>query len=299
MIHALHTAIVWTIRRLPLPVAVQSFRVYNKVLKTINAEHIGRTYFNARMFCDPRDLIQRMILHFGVWEPEVSRVIERSLSPGDVFVDIGANVGYDTLLGSRLVGATGSVVAIEASPGTFALLTRNLQLNAVQNVRAVNLAVSDKETTVDLYDIDDHNIGAVTTLTSRGGVLIASVPAQPLEGILSPDEMSRLRLIKMDVEGAEPAILQHLLAHLSLYPTTMDIIVEASPRDNVDSWRDVFDRLRGAGFVAYAIENRYELEWYLGWRKSVPLQEINALAPRQQDLLFSRSAVQMTAGAQQ
>jgi len=285
----LHKIIVGTIRRLPLPAAQFAFRAYNKALRMMRPEHLATTYFGARIYCSPRDLIQRMILHFGVWEPDVSRVIEQNLAPGDVFVDIGANIGYDTLLASSRVGATGRVVAIEASPRTFALLQRNLAVNASSsNVRPVHAAVSDRTGTLDLYEVNPGNIGAATTLASRGGTLMASVEALPLEHILTPDELLRLRLIKMDVEGAEPTILRHLLERLPIYPATMDIVVEATPDDDPEAWRDVFDRLRGAGFTAWAIDNDYELEWYLRWRRPATLQRVDAMPTRQQDLLFTR-----------
>lgn len=75
----------------------------------------------------------------------MSRVIEQNLAPGDVFVDIGANIGYDTLLAASRVGAQGTVISIEASPRTFALLQRDIAANPfAANVRAVNAAVSDR-----------------------------------------------------------------------------------------------------------------------------------------------------------
>ncbi|MCC8430937.1 FkbM family methyltransferase [Reyranella aquatilis] len=289
MIELLHKTVMGTLRRLPLPAARLGFRAYNKALRTLGPEHLATTYFGARLYCNPQDLIQRMILYFGVWEPDVSRVIEQNLSAGDVFVDIGANIGYDTLLASSRVGATGKVVSIEASPRTFALLQRNLAANpSSSNVRAVNAAVSDKPGTLDLYEINEGNIGAATTLASRGGTLMASVEALPLAEILKPDELARLRLIKMDVEGAEPPILRHLLEQLSRYPATMDIVVEASPEDDFEAWRDVFDRMRAAGFAAWAIENDYELDWYLRWRRPATLQRVETMPTRQQDLLFTR-----------
>lgn len=289
MIQLLHKTIMGTIRRLPLPVAKLGFRAYNKALRTLAPEHLATTYFGARVYCNPHDLIQRMILYFGMWEPDVSRVIEQNLSAGDVFVDIGANIGYDTLLASSRVGPKGKVVSIEASPRTFALLQRNLAVNASSsNVRAVNAAVSDRPGTLALYEINEGNIGAATTLASRGGTLMASVEALPLEQILMPDELARLRLIKMDVEGAEPPILRHLLGQLTTYPATMDIVVEATPDDDVEAWRDVFDRMRAAGFTAWAIDNDYELEWYLRWRRPAKLQRVDAMPTRQQDLLFTR-----------
>lgn len=92
----------------------------------------------------------------------------------------------------------------------------------------------------------------------------------------------------MDVEGAEPPILRHLLERLSTYPATMDIVVEATPDDDLEAWRDVFDRMRGAGFTAWAIDNDYELESYLRWRRPATLQRVDAMPTRQQDLLFTR-----------
>lgn len=289
MFQPLHRTTIGLIRRLPLPAARFAFRAYNKALRTLKPEHLAATYFGAQIHCNPLDLIQRMILHFGVWEPDVSRVIEQNLAPGDVFVDIGANIGYDTLLASSRVGPTGKVVSIEASPRTFALLQRNLAANpGSSNVRAVNAAVSDRPGTLELYEVNAANIGAATTLASRGGTLVASVEALPLDQILTPDERSRLRLIKMDVEGAEPPILRHLLEHLSTYPATMDIVVEATPDDDAEAWRDVFARMHAAGFTAWAIDNNYELEWYLRWRRPSALQRVDIMPARQQDLLFTR-----------
>lgn len=289
MIRLLHRAIVGTIKRLPLGAARFAFRGYNKLLRVLGPEHVATTFFGARLHCNPNDLIQRMILHFGVWEPDVSRVIEQNLKSGDVFVDIGANIGYDTLLASARVGRAGQVVAIEASPRTFELLQRNLALNAASvNVRAVNAAVSDKPGTLALYEVNKGNIGAATTLASRGGTLTASVEALPLDQILTADEIQRLRLIKMDVEGAEPPILRHILNRLSIYPPTMDIVVEASPHDDFPAWRDVFDQLRAAGFSAWAIDNTYELDWYLRWRHPAALQRVETMPAHQQDLLFTR-----------
>ncbi|WP_421998709.1 FkbM family methyltransferase [Reyranella sp.] len=289
LFHFGHRAVMGTLRRLPLPAARFGFRAYHKAMRSLAPDHVARTYFGALMHCDPRDLIQRMILYFGVWEPNVSRTIEQNLAAGDVFVDVGANVGYDTLLAATRVGPTGRVVAIEASPRTFALLQSNLALNTfADNVRAVHAAVSDTAGTLDLYEVDAGNIGAATTLATRGGKRSATVDALPLERILSDDERRRLRLIKMDVEGAEPPILRHILDRLHDYPETMDIIVEASPNDDAIAWQAIFERLRGNGFSAWAIENEYGLDWYLKWRHAPPLRRLDEMPSRQQDLLFTR-----------
>lgn len=283
-----HRALLGLVRRLPVRLGVLYLRAYNKLVRTFDSDPIARTWFGARLHCSTRDLIQRTILSFGVWEPDVSAVIERSLAQGDVFVDIGANIGYDALLASRLVGHAGKVVAIEALPQTFAHLQRNLALNDARNVRALDVAVADRESIVDLHEVSPHNIGAATTVGTRGGKRLASIEARPLARLLSADEIARLRLIKMDIEGGEPAVLSDLLDNLQLYPGSMDIIVEASPQDDRAAWVAIFERLQSAGFMAYAIDNSYEVDWYLKWRKPAPLRRTTVVPTHQQDLLLTR-----------
>ena len=290
MLYPLHRFIVWLIRRLPPRLGLLAFRAYNRLLRAFSSDYIATTYFGAKLHCDPRDLIQRTILHFGVWEPDVSHTVENNLAKGQVFVDIGANIGYDTLLASRIVGDAGKVVAIEASPRTFALLQRNLALNNASNVRAVNAAASNRRGKLELYETSIYNIGAATTLPTRGGTPIGTVDALPLDELLTEQERARVRLVKMDVEGAEPTVLGNLLDRLALYPATMDILVEASFHDSADVWRGLLDRMLAAGFAAYAIENAYELEWYLAWRQVTPLRRIAKVPTDQIDLLFTRRA---------
>jgi FkbM family methyltransferase len=272
--------------------SLQFYRIFNRMLKMMNQEYTAVTYFGARMLCNTNDVIQSRILHFGVWEPEISRIIQALLSPGDVFVDIGANVGYDTLLGSWRVGPTGTVVAIEAMPSTFALLQRNLALNGnPENVRAVQLAASDRSGALDLYHVEDNNIGAASTLAHRGARIIGNAVAAPIVNILRADELSRVRLVKIDIEGGEPAVLRNILDNIGRFPETMDILVEVSPQDVAAGWGEIFDRLRSEGYRSYEILNLYDLRWYLSRPKPAPLQLTEMLPCAQQDLLFTRQSL--------
>lgn len=89
----------------------------NAALRDRPLHRLARTRFGATFAVDTQDLIQRYLYLFGVWEPHMTRWLQRRLKPGDVFVDVGANIGYYSILASRLVGARGKVVAIEASCG--------------------------------------------------------------------------------------------------------------------------------------------------------------------------------------
>jgi FkbM family methyltransferase len=279
------------IKSLPTPLGVLLLRIHNALLRRFTPPRQGNTYFGAEILCDPNDLIQRSILNFGVWEPNISYWIGRILRPGDVCIDVGANIGYDTLLASSVVGAAGKVVAIEAAPRIFSLLEHNVRVNRATNVRLVNAAVSDRRQTLTLYSGGVRNLGATTTLASRGFPIETTVDAWALAQLLSPQEIAGAKLIKIDIEGGELPVLRGLLAEVSRFPSEMVVIVEASWQDNPAGWESVFAQFVAAGFTAYEIENHYSLEWYLNWRAPSALRQVFSCPTAQTDLLFSRQPI--------
>jgi FkbM family methyltransferase len=285
----LHKGIISSIESAPA-LNVELYRAFNGALRLIGGTYRSETYFKSTMICDPRDFLQQRVLHFGVWEPNTSAVIEKLLGPGDIFVDIGANVGYDTLLASHLVGPRGIVIGIEASPSTFELLSENLRANDATNVRLVNKAVSDVRGYVDLYGAPTGNRGRTTILASSGFQLEATVEALPLDEILTVEERAGLRLIKMDIEGAELPVMRRFLETIELYPDFPRLLVEVSPVEAPpEAWLDIFERMRSVWYAAYLIENDYSKEWYLKHRHQLtPLQPVNELPERRSDILFTR-----------
>lgn len=286
----LHRAFVRACKSLPVWAGRGLIRASNLLLRLPGGRYVVATEFGAKMICSPRDLIQTTILHFRVWEPDVSSVIARVLRPGDIFVDVGANVGFDTLLAAHLVGGQGGVISIEAAPGTFAALQENIALNpALTTIRAVNKAVSDRVGELTLFNVSATNIGAASTSAAPGAVAIARVPAEPLDHILSRDEMDRVRLIKIDIEGGETVVLRRFVETLSLYPQDISLIVELAATDPAS--RGVFNDLLAAGFHAFAVENQYTYDWYLKWRSPTRLVPLTAVPEAQTDVFFTRSAV--------
>jgi FkbM family methyltransferase len=275
--------ITWILQRLPFG-KVFLFRCYRRFLKALGTQSCT-TYFGAQMDCDPRDLIQSMILMFGVWEPEVSNVITSKLTGGGIFVDVGANIGYDSLLAAKLAD---KIVSIEANPVTFDRLAKNMEQNAVNNVRMVNKAVSDKVGSLAIYDPQQgNNHGAATTIEARGGAKIATVESAPLDEILTPDELTRISLIKIDVEGGEIPIVQSILDRIHLYPEKFSIIVEAAPNEDT-AWNEIFDHMMSLSFKAFFIPNEYTVDWYLNWRNPSGPSALNKMPNEQSDILFER-----------
>ncbi len=120
---------------------------------------------------------------------------------GDTIIDIGAGLGVDVAVFSRSVGPRGRVLAIEAHPGTFALLRRVSSLNRWDNVRLVNSAVMDGPGTVQLSGPsgdEASTVGPVFDATAA-----CSVRAESLDALVANAGIERIDLLKMNIEGAE------------------------------------------------------------------------------------------------
>lgn len=131
------------------------------------------------------------------YEPHVSSVLRRSLQPGMVVVDIGANIGYYTLLAASRVGRSGKVIAFEPSAHNCALLQKSVEANGFHSVQVYPFAVAEAEGIVG-FEMDDSN-GSI----SRGDPTSCSqqVRAVALDTFLKDEPC--VDVVKIDIEGAE------------------------------------------------------------------------------------------------
>jgi FkbM family methyltransferase len=128
------------------------------------------------------------------YEPQVSCVFRERLKPGMHVLDVGANIGFYTMLAASRVGDRGSVTAVEPNPANVSLILASQQRNSFGNIRVIQAAAYDKWTTLRLFS--DYSNG--TVMSSGGGG--SSVMAFPLGAFLRDQQVD---LMKIDVEGAE------------------------------------------------------------------------------------------------
>lgn len=140
-----------------------------------------------------------------VFDWPFATVLTQFLVAGDTFIDIGSHIGYYSLLARRFVGDTGNVYAFEPSPETYGILLSSIQLNAYRNVTAFNCAISDQEHVLEftISDIDD----GLSSLMDVGGRRI-SVYSTTLDALHERLKFSRVRVMKIDVEGFETAVIK-------------------------------------------------------------------------------------------
>jgi len=163
---------------------------------------------NLSMYLPPRWRgVEKLIFVFREGYESELAYLERALSPGETFVDVGANLGIYTLVAARIMGPSGRVIAFEPSSQSFSLLKANIALNGFTNVQVYPAAVSDKMGKAFLYDGPDpgqNSLGRDPRLEPKG----EEVATQSLDRALSQASVERVHVIKMDVEGAEELVLR-------------------------------------------------------------------------------------------
>jgi FkbM family methyltransferase len=255
----------------------------------------ARTIFGSIISGNTRETVGQYIFYFGVWEPNLTHWIRGRLAHGDVFVDVGANIGYFTLLASQLVGDSGKVIAVEALPAIFSALQQNLERNGAHNVRAVNCAAWNCEQTIVIYT-NAEDLPGQTTVNSAWADRYdlqtrAQVAAAPLSAILKPEEIKAARLIKIDVEGAEWQVVSGMKSIMANCRDDVEIALEVNRKVLEAAGRtpqDLLDLFREWGFHPYRIENDYLAERYLYREHPRPPKRVREISGDQADIIFSR-----------
>lgn len=178
-----------------------------------------------RMVLDPRDSLLLSVRE--VYEPTETAFFLRSLRPGQTVVDVGANIGYYTLLFARAVGPSGRVYAFEPEPNNFELLQTNVELNGYQNVVLENAAVSASPGTLRLF-LNDGNLGDHQTYDAGEGRAAVEIRAASLDEYFAANR-APIDFIKMDIQGWEPAALAGMRGVLDANPDVV-LVTELWPK---------------------------------------------------------------------
>jgi FkbM family methyltransferase len=193
------------------------------------------TRWGGVLLVNTRDLLfaPTVLLH-GLWEPEVTDWVQSTVRPGQVFVDIGANVGYYSVLAARLVGPAGRVVAVEAHPHSADMLRRNIVLNGLSEwVTTWQRAAWSGTETMSFY-LRSHFAGnsSAGSIPEEGLARLGDTEqVVKVQGVAVDDlltDLPKIDVIKIDVEGAEVRALSGLSRTLSVNPG-IRIMFEWSP----------------------------------------------------------------------
>jgi FkbM family methyltransferase len=216
--------------------------------------------FGYQIKLDLGDYIQRSI-YLGTFEPCESAQARQYLKPGMTFVDVGANVGYYTLLAASLVGRRGRVLAFEPSPYAFDRLVDAITRNNLSQVCAIQSGLGDGSGERRLFLPSERGNHSPSMVPNGGGRPI-NVSVQQLDDWLTEHEVDCVDLMKIDVEGFEPNVIRGAAKYIQ-QGKVRAILCEFNTywlETNGCSSPQLYDLLTSFGFVSSQGEPDFELD---------------------------------------
>lgn len=204
--------------------------------------------------------LSRCIYVSGSYEPNELTLLSHTLEPGMTFLDVGANEGLFSLLAARRLGSEGQVIALEPSPRERRRLERNLALNGLHNVVVLPLAACDRAGTGWLHVAEEAHAGQSTLGAFAYDIRAeedASVEMFPLDQLPERCPVPRLDVVKIDVEGAEVAVLRGARQILSRHrPLLLVELLDAALNGQGATREQLFAELAALGYELWTFGDR-------------------------------------------
>ncbi|MBM3600864.1 MAG: FkbM family methyltransferase [Alphaproteobacteria bacterium] len=181
-----------------------------RVLRSYEHRAIVATAWGLRFYLDPMSDLGEGFIEHGGYEPWTRRTIAEELRPGGVFIDLGAHEGVFSCLASSIVGPAGRVVAVEPQLRLADIFHINCALNRLENCRLISKALSDQPAAI-LHLWPRSNSGASSLVNPYAwGAVRRSVETMSFPALLETCQLSRVDLIKIDVEGYEKEVIDSM-----------------------------------------------------------------------------------------
>jgi FkbM family methyltransferase len=243
--------------------------------------------FGKLYFPDEDVLVGPFIKDHGEWAPDIAHLLQAFLAPGGTFVDVGANVGYFSVMASRLVGAEGRVFAVEPDPSNVAILRANLWRNEAANVRLLPIAAWDGRGHLSMIELPEG--GAVTEVSDdpaaaeqdprvNDGAARVLVPCERLDQLI----LGPVDVIKVDTQFTDHVAIRGAERIIHENPG-IALIVEFCPADLRKRGEDP------AEILAYYQRLGFKLRLMIGLEPTMlPSEQILADERPYLDLLLRR-----------
>ncbi len=197
-------------------VAPRRHRVYRLLSRLAADRHEIYRVEGGQIYLNLHESPMMVQVAMGTYESAKHAMIRRHLRAGMTFIDVGANMGDFTLLAARLVGSAGTVLSIEPELKNHSILQRSIDLNDYTNIRALRIALSDRDGSASL-----RILGRSTEHTLSPefkGLREITVPTRTLDAVVAEQQLKRVDMVKIDVQGWEIEVLRGAAHTLRAYP---------------------------------------------------------------------------------
>ena len=193
-------------------------------------------------------------------EPAETLLLASLLNSGMYCLDVGANIGYYALLERKIVGRNGKVIALEPSPTAFTYLRRNLSLNQFNDVETHRVALGKNEGSVSMVLDQKTNLSRINDFVNNSeSAEILDVPMESLDSFTKIKTLTRIDLIRMDIEGYEGIVILNGQVSLKKFKPLLLIEVHAALLGKKDL-KNLLMNLKELGYSkVYFIERNFEI----------------------------------------
>ncbi|MEO9947644.1 MAG: FkbM family methyltransferase [Roseobacter sp.] len=210
----------------------------------------------GRALVPTNDYVGRSMKYFGDLDPKVSAIVDKCVSPGDVCLDIGANLGLVSLRMSDRVGPLGLVHAFEPQPRMQSYLKRTMDENGIKNIKLHGIALGEEKGTLPL-SIPKSNAGSASFVEDRGSQAEKiDVPVHRLTEFMKELGVGSVSFIKIDVEGFESLVIKGGMDFLREARPNAIILEEHKTIQN-NILPECLQLLIGLGYDLYAMPKVY------------------------------------------
>jgi FkbM family methyltransferase len=213
---------------------------------------------SSKLFLYPGNETSRSVFVTGRYEPNEFCLLRQILKPGMTFIDAGANMGLYSIFAARRVGPRGKVLALEPSAREFEILQKNVKLNSLTNVLTIRKAIFDRASQVELsvapLGKSGHNtLGAFGYDTPLDHS--ERVQSERLDDLIHGEGLTRVDVIKMDIEGAETAALRGAEETLRQFkPVLLIELSDRSLQHQGTSSRELLGLLEKQGYRIFSFD---------------------------------------------
>jgi len=248
----------WVFQRWPIPVGLRF------LIKTVpnpppGIVTRGISGFPLRLKFNPQTYMGKCLYYRGIYEEAIVKRLRKFLKPGMSFIDVGANVGFYTVIAGHLVGNEGKVIAFEPQRDLVKLLRSNIEINRLTNVSIEAVALGVRRSEDFLYQVSKSNDGQATLQLNDDEQVIGQpipVHVNTLDRALADKRIEEVHGIKIDVEGAEVMVLEGFREHLERRNRPKFIYVECIEQHLArfgNSSAELFSFLRGYEYRLWSL----------------------------------------------
>lgn len=169
---------------------------------------ICSTIYNVNLKVDLSDHIASSIYYLGAYEAGTVSVLKRFLHHGDLFLDVGAHIGFISCVVARFVGDSGFVYAVEPNPETFRILRENIRINSLENVGALEVALGAEVGKARIYENADKAVASLIRPKDFSEDSGEKIVVTTIDTLIENGIIRIPTFIKIDVEGFELEVLK-------------------------------------------------------------------------------------------